>query len=614
MRALEIVFLRACDCRCQVCPSARGDQTVAFAPAGASALLRWGREHLAREVLFRGGEPTLWPDLPWACGEARTAGFDDVAVRTNGLRLGEPGLAERLAGAGASRVVLSLRGGSPETHDAMTGVPGAFDRALTGGRTARAAGLELELDVLVTARSAPELPALVGHAVDLGAARVELSLVSLPGGAGEERADLMPGLDELLEPVQAACRAAETAGLPIRSAHLPACLLGPFHRLSAPAWTRGVVLVEPGERPRDVADMAPSQTRFLPPCAECEIAAHCPGVREDLIAIRGEPEVPCAPLPPSPEEPDGEALGWVEVGEERLHLEEEARRAGAGDLLTPELLDALLAPAVRRRRDVRPPIEHGLRLGTEAGPRCHVAVAYDDDEPATLAQDALELDETLGLLAPPALPVLRAALRTISADLVSGLGVGVDLGPDRPSSSAEAVLRLREGRSQAKARLLARLWPGRETEALPYGLDGLRRLGVALGMASERPSLELGFAAGALPQAEVEEILAGLSPALRRLAGARDEGDEGLRALVVLLRLRADGPVGRGVELRLDGPGREASLATLQAVAGEARLDLGPLHDLLRRRPARPTALALTGSTPALSADLRYVLSRHSAD
>ena len=298
MRAIEIVLHSRCNCRCLVCTAAAQDQTVAFAPDAVLTLLGWAREHGAREAAFGGGEPTLWHNLPWACRAARELGFDEVAVHTNGLVLAERSAAEALARAGASRVCLSLKGGTAETHDEMTRVPGAFERALAAAAEVRRAGLELEVDALVTSRSALELPTLVRRAAGLGAARASLWLVCLEPGQRETHGALMPRLAGLLEPLRAACRAAEEAGLPCRSHHLPACALGPHHRMSAPGWTLGVVVVEPGRAPFDLADSAWNRARFLAGCEGCDLDDCCPGVRGGLIAIHGEPEVPCPAVAP----------------------------------------------------------------------------------------------------------------------------------------------------------------------------------------------------------------------------------------------------------------------------------------------------------------------------
>ena len=81
---------------------------------------------------FSGGEPLLRDDFLQIAGSARRLGFT-FTLFTNGTLI-TPALADALAELCPQRVEISLLGGKPETHDALTAVPGSFRDTMRGAR------------------------------------------------------------------------------------------------------------------------------------------------------------------------------------------------------------------------------------------------------------------------------------------------------------------------------------------------------------------------------------------------------------------------------------------------------------------------------------------------
>ncbi len=117
-------------------------------------------------VTFTGGESLLHPRLAEFVAHARR-NHCVVTVKTNGTLLDREA-AERLAGAGAHNLDVSAYGGSPETHDAFTGVTGSLERTLAGVRRAREAGLAVKLNYSLLRTNAHECEAMIAQAEALG--------------------------------------------------------------------------------------------------------------------------------------------------------------------------------------------------------------------------------------------------------------------------------------------------------------------------------------------------------------------------------------------------------------------------------------------------------------
>ena len=95
------------------------------------------------EVFFVGVEPLLWGPLARSIRYAAEKGLF-VELTTNGLLLEKH--AEALLKSGLGRINVSMDGHTPELHDAIRGVRGAFDRSIAGLTEASRIIQKLHLD------------------------------------------------------------------------------------------------------------------------------------------------------------------------------------------------------------------------------------------------------------------------------------------------------------------------------------------------------------------------------------------------------------------------------------------------------------------------------------
>lgn len=131
------------------------DQVSALAP---DELLMTGGDPLERDDLFqlidyaarRGVRPTL--ELSATAG---LSGFTVARLRRSGL----------------ATAALSLDASAPGRHDAVRGVTGGFATTLLASRWARTAGLEVEINTLVSRRNLDDLETIANFAGELNASR-----------------------------------------------------------------------------------------------------------------------------------------------------------------------------------------------------------------------------------------------------------------------------------------------------------------------------------------------------------------------------------------------------------------------------------------------------------
>ena len=154
---------RACDLACQHC---RAEATPDRHPLELSSeegfrmlrdATRFGPP-LPHWVLT-GGDPFKRSDLPALVQEARALGFG-VSLAPSATPLVTTAALRDVARAGVQAVSLSLDGATADLHDAVRGIPGCFQLTLQLARRVREEGIALQINTLVTARTAEDLPAL----------------------------------------------------------------------------------------------------------------------------------------------------------------------------------------------------------------------------------------------------------------------------------------------------------------------------------------------------------------------------------------------------------------------------------------------------------------------
>lgn len=106
-------------------------------------------------ILFSGGEPLLREDLPELIGYATQKGMRAV-ISTNGTLITEE-KARIFAQLSLSYIGVSIDG-IEGVNDAFRGVEGAYERAMTGIRNARAAGIKTGLRFTMYKRNYKEVP------------------------------------------------------------------------------------------------------------------------------------------------------------------------------------------------------------------------------------------------------------------------------------------------------------------------------------------------------------------------------------------------------------------------------------------------------------------------
>ena len=162
---------QACDLTCEHCradaqPARHPDElTTAEAKALLDQVTGFGDRQL---VVFSGGDPMKRPDLVDLVDYGTDQGLL-VSLTPSGTENLDREAIEDLADAGLKRMALSLDGGDAESHDAFRGEAGSFTSTMRAAEAAQEAGVPLQINTTVCARTVEELPAIRERVAELGA-------------------------------------------------------------------------------------------------------------------------------------------------------------------------------------------------------------------------------------------------------------------------------------------------------------------------------------------------------------------------------------------------------------------------------------------------------------
>ncbi|HVN73921.1 MAG TPA: radical SAM protein [Methanoregula sp.] len=132
-------------------------------------------------IAFSGGEPLMRKDFFEIAAYAHQHEIY-VALASNGTLI-TPEVADRIFRAGVDYVEVSIDGKDAASHDAMRGIPGAFDRSVAGIKNCVAKGIFTCIATTVTSANYDELPEIYALGKTLGVRRV-MAFNFIPTGRG----------------------------------------------------------------------------------------------------------------------------------------------------------------------------------------------------------------------------------------------------------------------------------------------------------------------------------------------------------------------------------------------------------------------------------------------
>ncbi|WP_327007072.1 radical SAM protein [Dactylosporangium sp. NBC_01737] len=144
---------------------------------GKLALIDMLRDMGVLWLQITGGEPLIDPDFPPAYEHAHDAGMM-LEILTNGSRLARRDHLAMFTARRPHKITVSMYGASPDTADALTQTRGAFTNMYRGVQAAAAAGLPVQVTIIITRHNVAELDDMRALIDEIGVPRNEYGSIS----------------------------------------------------------------------------------------------------------------------------------------------------------------------------------------------------------------------------------------------------------------------------------------------------------------------------------------------------------------------------------------------------------------------------------------------------
>ena len=189
-------------------------------------LARNAGERRWKGLVLTGSEVTLREDLPELARRVRASGFEHVRIQTHGVRLASESYCRELVEAGVDEYFVSVTAADAATHDAITQVPGAFERMMRGLENLDAMdGVTLLTNTVITRLSYRQLAAVVERLAHLKRLAQMEFWNYWPMREADDK-DLIASHLDVLPHLRAAVARARALGRGVAVKNFPECLLG----------------------------------------------------------------------------------------------------------------------------------------------------------------------------------------------------------------------------------------------------------------------------------------------------------------------------------------------------------------------------------------------------
>lgn len=181
-----------------------------------------------RGIILTGSEITLMKSLPELAARARAAGFDRVRIQSHGMKLSNPVYLDRLINAGVNEYFISIPGCDSVTNDAITQVPGSWEKAYAGLQNLDGYNDVIAItNSVITRESYHLLPNIVDNLASLTSLAQMEFWFYWPMTERDEK-NLVPRFTDALPFLVEAIARAESLGRRVEVKNFPECLLGDY--------------------------------------------------------------------------------------------------------------------------------------------------------------------------------------------------------------------------------------------------------------------------------------------------------------------------------------------------------------------------------------------------
>jgi len=199
IKKLALLLWYRCNNNCVFCYCGDKKNKWEMSTEQAKKELENGIERGCSFVDFNGGEPSLRKDICELISHAKSLGYNNIAMTTNGRMFYYKNFCQRVTDAGLNHVIFSLHGHTSELHDYITRTRNSYKQVTAGMRNIREInpGIYICTNTVINKFNFMFLPEIAEKNIALGANGCEFIFIHPRGNALNNFDKIVPTLTEI---------------------------------------------------------------------------------------------------------------------------------------------------------------------------------------------------------------------------------------------------------------------------------------------------------------------------------------------------------------------------------------------------------------------------------
>lgn len=289
MERVDIKIGFGCNNHCLFCVQGDKRNFCAFKPekeviTSLKKAFKKGKE----EVVFTGGEPCMHPNFLKLVKTARSIGFKEVQIQTNGRMLAYEDFCLRVIQAGATQFSPALHGSNAKTHDYLTCAKGSFDQTIKGIKNLKKLNQYVLTNTVITSKNYRQLPKIAEILVNLNVDQFQFAFIHLGGTAWENKDWIVPKKSTIMPYVKESLDIGLKAKRRVTTEAIPYCLMKNYEECIAENIIPESMVFDAGFVVEDYSGYRKDKGKAKGPnCKKCKYDKVCEGPWKEYPEIFG---------------------------------------------------------------------------------------------------------------------------------------------------------------------------------------------------------------------------------------------------------------------------------------------------------------------------------------
>lgn len=248
------------------------------------------KSHNSKDVgtlFLLGGEPTIHKDFFKIIRIAKSEGYNNIYIITNGRMFKNRKFCERVVQENID-LVFSIHGDIPSVHDRLTRTPGSFQQMVSGMNNLRSLGQAFKTNTVINKINYKRIPKIINLLSRYNPSLMLFSLVSPTGISNENIKDIIPHIIDLKPVIKDSVLTAKRLNQNLRFMDVPLCIMGKYERyMHEKDFERDRRVVVTGLKDFFYLEHKNENEKTKPSiCSGCKKDKDCRGIWKDYIKLK----------------------------------------------------------------------------------------------------------------------------------------------------------------------------------------------------------------------------------------------------------------------------------------------------------------------------------------